>query len=92
MTTEDTIMAEIEALAELQKANALAIAANSKAIAELAEKLTELAEQTKGAVTLYTDLTTAIRIGSGMQKLGKWIITWPLVGVGILAIVDWWSK
>jgi len=48
-----------------------------------------LAENSSGVIALHEQLKTAVRIGLNVQKFGLWVITWPLVGIGLLAIWKW---
>lgn len=53
--------------------------------------LSTLQSNTEDIVRIYHDLQGVARIGVVVQKFGLWIIKWPLIGAGCLAIAKWIS-
>ena len=62
---------------------------NSSAIAELTTSINTLTKETFGVVQLHKDLRNVVRLGVTVQRVGVWVVTWPLIGVCILAIYKW---
>lgn len=52
----------------------------------------KLTEDTQGVVDLYQNARGVVTVGVAIQKLGLWMIKWPVVGAGIYAIWDWLDK
>lgn len=59
--------------------------ANTKAV-------NKLVQETQGVVNLYRDVEGVYRLGVAMQKFGLWVIKWPVVGAGLLAIYMWLTE
>ncbi len=47
--------------------------------------LEKLAEDTSGLVSIYDQAQTAVKITTGVQRFGLWLIKWPLIGGGLFA-------
>lgn len=56
------------------------------------DAVTRLADETHGVVQLHKDMQGAARIGVNVQKIITWVIKWPLIGGGALALYEWASK
>ena len=59
--------------------------ANTKAVSKLVQ-------ETQGVVNLYRDVEGVYRFGVAMQNFGLWVIKWPVVGAGLLAIYMWLTE
>lgn len=80
----DQLVSNMDNIVNIQKENTEAIKANAKAI-------DRLVSETEGVIRVHNEVVSAVRVGSAMQKFGKWIITWPLIGAGIYTILEWWK-
>lgn len=55
--------------------------ANTKAIADLIE-------ETAGIIELQKNFQAAAKIGNGVQRFGLWMAKWPLIGVGLYTVYE----
>jgi len=55
----------------------------------LTNAIEKLTNDTQGVVDLYQNAQGAITIGVALQKLGIWVIKWPVVGAGMYSIYHW---
>jgi len=53
------------------------------------EAMTQLIEETSGIIKLYRDVEGVYRFGKAAQQFGLWVIKWPVIGTGILAMYFW---
>jgi len=53
------------------------------------EAMTQLIEETSGIIKLYRDVEGVYRFGKAAQQFGLWLIKWPVIGTGILAMYFW---
>lgn len=51
-----------------------------------------LTEDTEGVVDLYKNAQGVITVGIAVQKLGLWVVKWPIIGAGIYTIWEWVKK
>lgn len=66
-----------------------AIRQNNELIANAAANTDRVIAETEQVVKIYKDMQGAISIAVTLQKIGIWVIKWPLVGTGIYAIYKW---
>lgn len=57
-----------------------------KAQAETIDALNHLTTATKDMIETYNHIRGAVVVGSYAQKIGLWIIKWPLIGYGLYSI------
>ena len=51
-----------------------------------------LTEDTEGVIELYKNAQSLITVGMAVQRLGLWIVKWPIIGAGCMAIWHWAQK
>lgn len=56
------------------------------------QAVSKLVKETQGVVNLYRDVEGVYRFGVAMQNFGLWVIKWPVVGAGLLAIYMWLTE
>lgn len=56
-----------------------------------AESIKLVIDETKGIIQLYKDMQGVVRVGITMQKVGIWLIKWPLIGAGLHQLFIWVS-
>lgn len=54
--------------------------------------LNRLIEETKGLVQLQKDLQGVVRVGSTVQKVGVWLLKWPVGGGAIIAAYEFLQR
>lgn len=69
---------QMKRLIECQQANAEAIA-----------KLTAVCIKMEGVLEVYEAIIGTIKTGAAAQRLGLWVLKWPLIGTGLYTIYQW---
>lgn len=54
-------------------------------------QISGMIEETRGLLQLYRDIQGVGRMGGGVQKFLIWLTKWPIIVIGILALIDWLS-
>jgi hypothetical protein len=50
--------------------------------------IAELIEETRDVIEIQRNFQAAARIGNGVQRFGLWMAKWPLIGVGLYTIYE----
>lgn len=56
---------------------------------ENAAAISSLLESTQGVVQLYNDLSSAVRLGTALQKFTIWLAKFGIVGAAIGGAITW---
>jgi glutaredoxin 2 len=50
------------------------------------QAISDLIEETRGVIELQKNFQAAARLGDGVQRFGLWMAKWPIIGVGLYTI------
>jgi hypothetical protein len=58
-----------------------------KALEESCKRMERISHDTEEIITTWRDIKGAVSIGVHVQKVGLWIVKWPLIGTGLYVIL-----
>lgn len=56
------------------------------------ESVQQIEENTEAMVKAWKDIQGAVSVWTVMQRIGLWIVKWPIIGAGLVAIWKWLSQ
>ena len=65
--------------------------ANTAALMANTQSVDDVDINTKDIVEAWKSIQGAARVGVTVQKVGIWIVKWPLIGTGLFAIFKWFG-
>lgn len=58
-------------------------------LAETSVKLDKLVQNTADIIQLHSDIVGTARLGIKVQRVGFWLVKWPLIGTGLYTAYEW---
>lgn len=56
------------------------------------DAIASLIEETREVVQLHKDIQGVTRMGKKLQSFMIWVVKWPLIGTGVVGIINWVMK